>query len=116
MCEPPKFDVDGLHLRRAIGNIIDNGLFFGSNVSVCLDRSSSHAIIRIEDDGPGVKADKLAQLTKPFFRTETSRNSDSGGIGMGLALAQQVIDLHHGDLQFENMPSGLRVTILLPFS
>ena len=116
MCEPPKLDVDGLHLRRAIGNIIDNGLFFGSNVSVCLDRSSSHAIIRIEDDGPGVKADKLAQLTKPFFRTETSRNSDSGGIGMGLALAQQVIDLHHGDLQFENMPSGLRVTILLPLS
>ena len=116
MCEPPKLDVDGLHLRRAIGNIIDNGLFFGSNVSVCLDRSSSHAIIRIEDDGPGVKADKLAQLTKPFFRTETSRNSDSGGIGMGLALAQQVIGLHHGDLQFENMPGGFRVTILLPLS
>ena len=114
MCEPPKLDMDGLHLRRAIGNIIDNGLFFGSNVSVCLDRSSSHAIIRIEDDGPGVKADKLAQLTKPFFRTETSRNSDSGGIGMGLALAQQVIELHHGDLQFENMPDGFRVTIRLP--
>ena len=116
MCEPPKLDVDGLHLRRAIGNIIDNGLFFGSNVSVCLDRSSSHAIIRIEDDGPGVKADKLAQLTKPFFRTETSRNSDSGGIGMGLALAQQVIGLHHGDLQFENMPGGFRVTVMLPLS
>ena len=116
MCEPPKLDVDGLHLRRAIGNIIDNGLFFGSNVSVCLDRSSSHAIIRIEDDGPGVKADKLAQLTKPFFRTETSRNSDSGGIGMGLALAQQVIGLHYGDLQFENMPGGFRVTVMLPLS
>ncbi|MGB0699306.1 MAG: HAMP domain-containing sensor histidine kinase [Parvibaculales bacterium] len=116
MCEPPKLDVDGLHLRRAIGNIIDNGLFFGSNVSVCLDRSSSHAIIRIEDDGPGVKADKLAQLTKPFFRTEASRNSDSGGIGMGLALAQQVIGLHHGDLQFENMPGGFRVTVMLPLS
>ena len=116
MCEPPKLDVDGLHLRRAIGNIIDNGLFFGSNVSVWLDRSSSHAIIRIEDDGPGVKADKLAQLTKPFFRTETSRNSGSGGIGMGLALAQQVIDLHHGDLQFENMPGGFRVTVMLPLS
>jgi signal transduction histidine kinase len=116
MCEPPKLDVDGLHLRRAIGNIIDNGLFFGSNVSVCLDRSSSHAIIRIEDDGPGVKADKLAQLTKPFFRTETSRNSGSGGIGMGLALAQQVIGLHYGDLQFENMPGGFRVTVMLPLS
>jgi len=101
-------------MRRALGNIIDNGLFFGSKVTVTLDIAGSHATIAVQDNGPGVPAEKLAQLTKPFFRAENSRNADSGGIGMGLALAKQVIELHHGEIHFRNLENGFHVTICLP--
>lgn len=112
--EPPELFIDTLNMRRALGNIIDNGLFFGSKVTVTLDIAGSHATITVQDNGPGVPAEKLAQLTKPFFRTENSRNADSGGIGMGLALAKQIIELHHGEIHFQNMENGFHVTISLP--
>lgn len=112
--EPPELFIDTLNMRRALGNIIDNGLFFGSKVTVTLDIAGSHATITVQDNGPGVPAEKLARLTKPFFRAENSRNADSGGIGMGLALAKQVIELHHGEIHFRNLENGFHVTICLP--
>lgn len=112
--EPPELFIDTLNMRRALGNIIDNGLFFGSKVTVTLDIAGSHATIAVQDNGPGVPAEKLARLTKPFFRAENSRNADSGGIGMGLALAKQVIELHHGEIHFQNLENGFHVTICLP--
>ena len=112
--EPPELFIDTLNMRRALGNIIDNGLFFGSKVTVTLDIAGSHATVTVQDNGPGVPAEKLAQLTKPFFRTENSRNADSGGIGMGLALAKQIIELHHGEIHFQNLENGFHVIISLP--
>ena len=112
--EPPELFIDTLNMRRALGNIIDNGLFFGSKVTVTLDIAGSHATITVQDNGPGVPAEKLAQLTKPFFRTENSRNADRGGIGMGLALAKQIIELHHGEIHFQNLENGFHVIISLP--
>ena len=112
--EPPELFIDSLNMRRALGNIIDNGLFFGSKVTVTLDTSDLHANITVQDNGPGVPAEKLAQLTKPFFRVENSRNADGGGIGMGLALAKQIIELHHGEIYFQNLENGFYVKICLP--
>jgi len=112
--EPPELFIDSLNMRRALGNIIDNGLFFGSKVTVTLDTSDLHANITVQDNGPGVPAEKLAQLTKPFFRVENSRNADGGGIGMGLALAKQIIELHHGEIYFRNLENGFYVKICLP--
>lgn len=112
--EPPELFIDSLNMRRALGNIIDNGLFFGSKVTVTLDTSDLHANITVQDNGPGVPAEKLAQLTKPFFRVENSRNADGGGIGMGLALAKQIIELHHGEIYFRNLENGFIVKICLP--
>ena len=112
--EPPELFIDSLNMRRALGNIIDNGLFFGSKVTVTLDTSDLHANITVQDNGPGVPAEKLAQLTKPFFRVENSRNADGGGIGMGLALAKQIIELHHGEIYFRNLKNGFYVKICLP--
>ena len=65
--EPPEVSIDSLNMRRALGNIIDNGLFFGSKVMVTLDNIGSHASVTIEDNGPGVPPEKLAQLTRPFL-------------------------------------------------
>lgn len=112
--EPPELFIDSLNMRRALGNIIDNGLFFGSKVTVTLDTSDLHANITVQDNGPGVPAEKLAQLTRPFFRVENSRNADGGGIGMGLALAKQIIELHHGEIYFRNLENGFYVKICLP--
>ena len=112
--EPPEVSIDSLNMRRALGNIIDNGLFFGSKVMVTLDNIGSHASVTIEDNGPGVPPEKLAQLTRPFFRAEISRNVSSGGIGMGLALAKQIIELHHGEISFHNHENGFHVKVLLP--
>ena len=104
---------DAENLKRAFANIIDNGLFYGGSVSVILTTTEAQTHIVIEDNGPGVKPEMLEQLTKPFFRTDTSRNQNIGGIGMGLALARAVIERHGGTLAFENTASGLRATVTL---
>jgi signal transduction histidine kinase len=104
------------NLNRALRNIIDNGLFYGTAVSLTLGLSETNAIITIDDDGPGVDADMLEKLTAPFFRIDKSRNSESGGIGMGLALAKTVIEHHQGTLQFQNIKNGFRATIALPLT
>ncbi len=70
--------------------------------------------ISVRDGGPGVPEDALPHLAQPFFRADDSRDSATGGVGLGLAIAQRAIHLHHGTLSAENAHPGLRVTLTLP--
>ena len=104
-----EINADMLNLRRALSNIIDNGLFYGTAVKLSLLTQQNNVIITIDDNGHGVDTGLLKDLVRPFFRSDTSRNNQSGGIGMGLALTKTVIERHRGtlDLQHPIWLSGL---------
>jgi hypothetical protein len=71
--------------------------------------------IAIEDDGPGIPPEAMEAVFEPFRRLETSRNRETGGSGLGLSIARNIIRAHGGDILLENLPQGgLRTTVTLP--
>lgn len=108
-------------LHRALENVIRNAIFYtkeNTQVEVTLDQSNSNSDlceIIICDHGPGVPEDRLANLFEPFVRISNSRTRDSGGYGLGLAIAKRSIHLHGGTITARNRKrAGLCITILLP--
>ncbi|MEQ8249415.1 MAG: ATP-binding protein [Alphaproteobacteria bacterium] len=102
-------------LRRAFGNLIDNGIRYGHRVRVFLERDDNWAFIHIEDDGPGIPEAEIKHVFEPFYRCDQSRSENSEGTGLGLSLAKTIIENHGGTVALYNRePSGLTVTVTLP--
>lgn len=102
-------------LKRAIRNLVDNAVRYGQSAEVSVFRSDQHAVIRVDDHGPGIPADKIEEAFEPFVRLETSRSVETGGIGLGLAIARGSIVAHGGTITLSNRPDGgLRAEIALP--
>ena len=102
-------------LRRMLRNLIDNALRYGERARVSLDREGGFAVLRIEDDGPGIPEAEIARMLEPFTRLEASRNSATGGAGLGLTLARAVAEQHGGALRLANRPGGgLIASVSLP--
>ena len=89
-------------LRRAIRNLIGNALRYGGAARVSLTRSGDNAVLTIDDDGPGIPEADMDRMVEPFTRGEPSRNSDTGGAGLGLALARAIAEQHGGALSLAN--------------
>lgn len=101
--------------RRALRNLIDNAVAYGERARVSVVKVNGEALVRIEDDGPGMSAKSLATAADPFYRGDTSRNRSTGGAGLGLTLADAIAKAHGGALKLENRePHGLAATIRLP--
>ena len=112
-----KIIVDGRAnlLKRAIRNLIDNGIRYGEIVAVRVRRIDDMAIVEIDDEGPGIDPASLETVFEPFARLERSRNREQGGAGLGLALARAIIREHGGELTLENLPKhGLRAHLCIP--
>jgi signal transduction histidine kinase len=104
-----------LGLKRLFANLIQNALKYGACARISLRREAGAVIVDIEDDGPGVPADQREAVFKPFFRLDPSRNPNTGGVGLGLAIARDIVLSHGGDIQLHDSPAGgLRVLIRLP--
>ncbi len=107
-------------LRRALRNLIGNGLRYGGKVTVELSRAGNHAIIRITDQGPGIAEGQIARMMEPFTRGEPSRNTETGGAGLGLTLAKAIAEQHGGTLALINLrgadgsTTGLEAVLRLP--
>lgn len=102
-------------LRRCITNLIDNGLKYGEHVAVQAGRRAEYIEIIVDDDGPGVPEDKREDVFKPFVRLEASRNPGTGGVGLGLSIARDVVRGHGGDIVLGESPmGGLRASVRLP--
>lgn len=102
-------------MRRALRNLIENAVKYGGVAEVRLVAATDHARIEVADRGPGIPADKLAAVFDPFTRLETSRNRDTGGIGLGLALARAIVRDAGGDIALANREDGgLTATLTLP--
>jgi signal transduction histidine kinase len=109
-------------LRRGLRNLIDNALRYGQRARVSLVRESRQAVIWVEDDGPGIAEAEIERMMEPFSRGEPSRNSATGGAGLGLTLARAIAEQHGGALQIANRRGpdgkiiGLVATLSLPLS
>jgi signal transduction histidine kinase len=104
-------------LRRAVENIVRNAIRHApsdSHIELRVDITEAKALLSIRDFGPGVPPEALANIFKPFYRVDEARDSSKGGIGLGLAIAQRAIRIHHGKIWAENANPGLRVFIDLP--
>ncbi|MEA3156375.1 MAG: two-component system, OmpR family, sensor kinase [Betaproteobacteria bacterium] len=107
-------------LHRAIENVVRNALQYTPvgtvvRIAVAVDRVGSRAVLTIEDHGPGIPEDELANSFRPFFRASSA--PDGKGFGLGLAIARRAIEVHHGTIAMQNVAgNGLRVTIKLPLA
>jgi len=101
-------------LRRCLTNLIANAVKFGSQATVLVEDGPA-LVIRIRDDGPGIPEAELERVFEPFYRVESSRNRDTGGSGLGLSIARDVVQAHGGSLVLRNLPvRGLEATMTLP--
>jgi signal transduction histidine kinase len=102
-------------LRRALRNLIDNGVNYAGAARVAVGRSGDAVEIAVRDDGPGIPAAELEKVFEPFYRIEASRSRETGGTGLGLAIARAVAESHGGTLRLANRPEGgLVATLSLP--
>ena len=109
-------------LRRAVRNLTVNALRYGEAARITLEREGTAAVIRIDDDGPGIPPGQLKAMLEPFTRGDPSRNSLTGGAGLGLTLARAIADQHGGTLTLSNRVeaegkvAGLTAELRLPLT
>jgi signal transduction histidine kinase len=104
-------------MRRAIRNLIENAVKYGTSAAVRLERWPGSAVIVIADIGPGIPTAQMEQVFDPFTRLESSRNRETGGIGLGLALARAIVRDAGGDITLGNRhEGGLEARITLPMA
>jgi two-component system sensor histidine kinase CpxA len=108
---------DSRYLQRAIANVLRNSLrYAGDSGTLWVDskRSGEHLILSLADEGPGVPADLLHRLCDPFFRTESARTRETGGVGLGLAIVKRCVEACGGTINIRNRsPHGLIVELAL---
>jgi two-component system osmolarity sensor histidine kinase EnvZ len=103
-------------LKRSFENIIQNGLSYGGKVYLNIQKGNKRVAIIIEDDGPGIPEDQYKNVFKPFFRLDKSRSLNQSGVGLGLAIVEDIINSHGGNIQLgKSKYNGLQVKISLPF-
>ena len=102
-------------LSRALGNLIANSGRYASKTWVKVKKQQDQAQIIVDDNGPGIPKHKRKDVFKPFVRLEESRNPSTGGVGLGLTIARDILLSHGGDIILETSPQkGLRVIVTLP--
>lgn len=102
-------------IRRAIRNLVDNAIKYGGSARASVRREGDAVLIEVRDHGPGLPPDELARAAEPFHRAESSRSRETGGAGLGLAIARAVAESHGGELRLANAEGGgLVATLVLP--
>ncbi|HEY9215708.1 MAG TPA: ATP-binding protein [Ancylobacter sp.] len=101
-------------LKRAVRNLVENAVRYGERARVSVTSRPTAIEIVVEDDGPGIPNETMDNVFAPFFRLENSRNRETGGIGLGLSIARNMVRHHGGDVILSNTGSGLRAVISLP--
>ena len=104
-------------LKRALANLVGNALAYGGDARLRLVREPAGARISIEDHGLGIPEAELERAFQPFHRLESSRNRETGGSGLGLTIARNILRAHGGDVVLRNRPQGgLQAMVILPFA
>lgn len=110
-----RFPMQHLGVKRAVTNLVKNALRHAENVRLSSELQDGHAVILVDDDGPGIPEEHRIDVFNPFKRLDESRNLDSGGVGLGLSIVRDVVRRHGGTAVLEDSPlGGLRARITLP--
>lgn len=109
-CDPDK-------LERVFDNLFRNAVnysFTGTAVSVSLEQDDDFVVIRIKNHGKTIPPEKLGRIFEQFFRLDASRASSTGGAGLGLAIAKEIVELHGGTINAESADESIAFTVRLP--
>jgi signal transduction histidine kinase len=102
-------------IRRALRNLVENAVEYGKRAHVLVTRDDREIRISVRDEGPGIAEDRMDEMMQPFTRLEGSRNRETGGAGLGLALVRAIMAEHGGSLRLANRPEGgLEASLVLP--
>ena len=102
-------------LKRALDNLVGNALKYAGPPTLTLEATETHALIHVDDDGPGIEEAKRADALRPFARLDAARSQNVEGIGLGLSVTRDIAQIHGGRLKLEDSPrGGLRATLQLP--
>lgn len=108
-------DIRPQALERAVMNLLSNAKKYAENCRVSLTKNETNIFIAVEDDGPGIPADKRGDAFKAFQRLDTARNQNIEGVGLGLSIARDIAQIHGGALRLEDSDmGGLKALIRLP--
>lgn len=101
--------------KRCIGNLVGNAARYGDKIAITGSRDHRWLTVTVDDDGPGIPADRREEAFKPFQRLDDARNQDEGGTGLGLAIARDIARAHGGEITLSDSPmGGLRATVRVP--
>ncbi|MEA2739118.1 MAG: hypothetical protein QOH05_2425 [Acetobacteraceae bacterium] len=105
-----------LALKRVFVNLVTNAVNYGGSAKVRLVNPNNRmVVVEIEDNGPGIPAGELERVFEPFHRGEPSRSRETGGVGLGLPIARNIMRAHGGDVTISNRPTGgAKATVTLP--
>lgn len=103
-------------LKRALVNLVGNAVRYGGATCVFLDEADGQVRVRVVDHGPGIPEALHETVFRPFFRAEGSRNRHTGGVGLGLPTARNIVRGHGGDITLRNLNEGLEASLWLPKS
>lgn len=102
-------------IRRALRNLIENAIVYGERAHVSVEQGDGAIRLVVADDGPGIAEDRMEEMMEPFTRLEGSRNRETGGAGLGLALVRAIMAEHGGALRLANRAQGgLEASLVLP--
>ena len=102
-------------INRCLNNIIDNALKYGNKVEIKLNKKNTNIFITVDDDGPGIPTKEHDNVFKPFYKIDKGRADSKSSVGLGLAIASDIIRSHGGNIMLEKSKmNGLRVKIFLP--
>ena len=101
--------------RRCLTNLVSNSMLHAEHIAIRAGRREAGVVMTIDDDGPGIPVERREEVFRPFYRLDTSRNRETGGVGLGLSISRDVIRGHGGEIALDDSPlGGLRVRIRLP--
>lgn len=103
-----------LGLKRMLTNLVDNAVKYGERARVLMADQGSQIVVTVEDDGPGIPPEQRERVFAPFARLEASRSRETGGMGLGLAVARSIARAHGGDVQIVDAQRGARFMVTLP--
>lgn len=108
--------IRSMSIRRAVSNLVENALHYGTRARLLLARERDEVVIRVEDDGPGIPEQRLADALKPFTRLDAARQRNTRGLGLGLAIVDRAVKQEGGKLLLTNRTEGgLRAEIRFAF-
>ncbi|SOD24710.1 Signal transduction histidine kinase [Variovorax sp. YR752] len=114
--ESAQVEVDPIGMRRVLDNLIENAVKYGHLARVRLFTDGHDAVVEIGDRGPGLPANEIEQVFKPFYRTAQARSSRAAGSGLGLAVCRSIARAHGGDVVLRSGSHGLVAQVRVPLA